>query len=274
MAQNAVESHYGRGRILDSIIAALRGMGKDPEKLAPVDLAPVDEFHIRGREATIELANRAALNPGLRVLDVGCGLGGSARYLAAEYGCRVVGIDLTREYIDVANDLAARVGLGGKVEFRQASALELPFQDAEFDVVWTEHVQMNIADKRAFYGELARVLKRRGKLVFHDIFAGRGGAVHFPVPWAETQDISFLATVEEAGAVLEGLGLRFVDRADRTPQALAWFEATLERIRQSGPPPLGIHLLMGPTARVKLGNMLRNLQEARIAVWQAVAEKE
>jgi ubiquinone/menaquinone biosynthesis C-methylase UbiE len=274
MAQNAVESHYGRGKILDSILAALRGMGKDPQSLAPVDLAPVDEFHIRGREATIELANRAGLKPGLRVLDVGCGLGGSARYLAAEYGCRVVGIDLTREYIDVANDLAARVGLGGRVEFRQASALELPFADGEFDVVWTEHVQMNIVDKRAFYAELARVLKRGGKLVFHDIFAGSGGAVHFPVPWAETQEISFLATVEEVRVVLERLGLRFADRADRTPQALAWFEATMERIRQSGPPPLGIHLLMGPTARLKLGNMLGNLQQGRIAVWQAVAEKE
>jgi MPBQ/MSBQ methyltransferase len=274
MTQHAVESHYGRGRILDSILGALRGMGKDTAKLAPVDLAPVDEFHIRGREATIELANRAALRPGLRMLDVGCGLGGSARYLAAEHRCRVVGVDLTREYIEAANDLAARVGLGGEVEFRQASALELPFGDGEFDVVWTEHVQMNIADKRAFYAELARVLKRGGKLVFHDIFAGSGGAVHFPVPWAETQDISFLVAPQEACAIVEELGLRFAERADRTPQAIAWFEAAVERIRQSGPPPLGIHLLMGPTARQKLGNMLRNLQEGRVAVWQAVAEKQ
>lgn len=268
-----VESHYGRGGILESILGALRGMGKDPAKLTPADLAPVDEFHIRGREATVELAARAALAPGLKALDVGCGLGGSARYLAAEHGCRVVGVDLTREYIEAANELAARVGLAGKVEFRQASALELPFADGEFDVVWTEHVQMNIADKRAFYGELARVLKRGGKLVFHDIFAGSGGAVHFPVPWAETPDISFLAAPQEAFGIVEELGLRFAERADRTPQAIAWFKAALERIRQSGSPPLGIHLLMGPSARVKFGNMLRNLQEARIAVWQAVAQK-
>jgi SAM-dependent methyltransferase len=192
----------------------------------------------------------------------------------AEQGCRVVGVDLTREYIEAANELAARVGLGGKVEFRQASALELPFGDGEFDVVWTEHVQMNIVDKRAFYAELARVLKRGGKLVFHDIFAGTAGATLFPVPWAETQDISFLVAPQEACAIVEELGLRFAERADRTPHAIAWFEATVERIRQSGPPPLGIHLLMGPTARLKLGNMLRNLQEGRIAVWQAVAEKE
>jgi hypothetical protein len=133
---------------------------------------------------------------------------------------------------------------------------------------------MNIEDKSAFYAELARALKHGGKLVFHDIFAGTGGAVHFPVPWAETQDISFLISPQEACAIVEALGLRFAERADRTPQALAWFEATVERVRQSGPPPLGIHLLMGPTARLKLGNMLRNLQERRVAVWQAVAEKQ
>jgi ubiquinone/menaquinone biosynthesis C-methylase UbiE len=268
-----VESHYGRGRILDSILAALRGMGKDPERLSPVDLAPVDEFHIRGREATIELAKRAAPARGLRVLDVGCGLGGSARFLAQEYACRVTGVDLTREYVDAAGDLAVRVGLADKVEFRQASALALPFAAGEFDLVWTEHVQMNIADKGAFYAELARVLKRGGRLVYHDIFAGAGGPVHFPVPWAETPDISFLAAPGEAQAHLEALGLRFLERADRSAQATAWFEATLERLGQSGPPPLGLHLLMGPSAPVKFGNMLRNLKEGRIAVWQAVAEK-
>lgn len=267
-----VESHYGRGGILESILEALRGMGKDPARLSPADLAPVDEFHIRGREATIELAGRAALEPGLKVLDVGCGLGGSARYLAAEHGCRVTGVDLTREYIEAASELAARVGLGAKVEFRQASALELPFADGEFDVVWTEHVQMNIADKRAFYRELARVLKPGGKLLFHDIFAG-SGAPHFPVPWAETPDISFLAAPQEVFGIVEALGLRFTERADRTPQAKAWFEAAHERIRQSGLPPLGTHLLTGPSAKEKVGNMLRNLQEARIAVWQAMAEK-
>jgi len=270
---DAVENHYGRGGILESILGALRGMGKDPAQLQPADLAPVDEFHIRGRESTIELATRAGLRPGLRVLDVGCGLGGSARYLATEYGCSVAGIDLTREYTEVASELTQRVGLADKVKFRQASALELPFADGEFDIVWTEHVQMNIADKRAFYAELARALKPGGKLVFHDIFAGTGGAPHYPVPWAETPGISFLAAPGEARAILEQLGLRFLDWADRTPPAMAWFAATVERIRQSGLPPLGMHLLTGPTATDKIGNMLRNLQEARIAVWQAVAQK-
>jgi cyclopropane fatty-acyl-phospholipid synthase-like methyltransferase len=247
-------------------------MGKDPQKLAPVDLAPVDEFHIRGREATIELANRAGLEAGQRVLDVGCGLGGSARYLAAEYGCRVVGIDLTREYIDVANDLAVRVGLGGKVGFRQASALELPFGDAEFDVVWTEHVQMNIADKHRFYGEIARVLAPGGRLMFHDIFRGHG-ELHYPVPWADMSSISFLATQDEVREILQGVGFRVLDWEDTSARSLAWFGAAVERIKASGPPPLGLHLLMGDTALAKLENMGRNLREGRIVVAQAVAEK-
>jgi ubiquinone/menaquinone biosynthesis C-methylase UbiE len=154
-----VEQHYGRGRILDSIIAALRETGKDLGRLKPEDLGPVDEFHVRGREATVELARRAALKPGSHVLDVGCGLGGSARYLAAEHQCQVTGIDLTQEYVDVANALAGMVGLSDKVACRQASALEMPFDDGTFDVVWTEHVQMNIADKHAFYREIGRVTR-------------------------------------------------------------------------------------------------------------------
>lgn len=272
-AQDSVERHYGRGALLDSILGALRELGKDLGQLVPSDLAPVDEFHIRGREATVELANRASLRPGLRVLDVGSGLGGSARYLAVEHRCRALGIDLTKEYVDVANALAELVGLKGTVEFRQGSALEIPFDDGAFDVVWTEHVQMNIADKRAFYAEMARVLAPGGRLLFHDIFQGAGGPPHYPVPWADDSSISFLAPPDIVCAILEELGLRILDWEDKTRHSLDWFLATVEKIEQSGPPPLGIHLLMGDTARTKLGNVVGNLKEARVVVIQAVAEK-
>jgi SAM-dependent methyltransferase len=268
-----VERHYGRGGIVGSILAALTRMGKDLGKLTPADLAPVDEFHIRGREATVELAARGSLGPGLRVLDVGCGLGGSARYVAAELGCRATGIDLTQEYVDTANQLARLVGLGDAVEFRRASALELPFADASFDVVWTEHAQMNIADKRRFYGEIARVLAPGGRLLFHDIFQGAGGPPHFPVPWADDASISFLATPESVRSVLQDAGLSVVDWEDKTAQSHDWFASVVARIEQAGPPPLGIHLLMGETAKLKLQNMVRSLGENRVAVVQAVAER-
>jgi SAM-dependent methyltransferase/sulfur carrier protein ThiS len=268
-----VARHYGRGRILDAILDALRAMGKDPAQLTPADLAPVDEFHIRGRDATVELAARAGLAPATSVLDVGCGLGGSVRYLAAEHGCHATGVDLTQEYVDAAQALARLVKLDTTVTFRQASALALPFEAASFDVVWTEHAQMNIQDKRAFYAEIARVLRPGGRLVFHDIFQGPAGAPHFPVPWAEDPAISHLATPDDARARLADAGLAVRDWVDRTDTSLAWFAATVERLRATGSPPLGLHLLMGPTAKAKFANMRRSLDERRIVVFQATAEK-
>jgi ubiquinone/menaquinone biosynthesis C-methylase UbiE len=272
-ARNSVENHYGRGEILDSILCALREMGKDINKLAPTDLAPVDEFHIRGREATVELANRAALKPGLRVLDVGSGLGGSVRYLASEHQVRATGIDLTKEYVDVACALADLVGLRDSVAFHQSSALDMPFNDGYFDVVWTEHAQMNIADKWGFYAEIARVLVPGGRLVFHDIFQGNGGPLHFPVPWAEEHSISFLATPEAVLKILESLGFRILDWEDKSQQSLDWFVSVVEKLKLSGPMPLGLHLLMGNNAKAKFENNIRNLQEGRFVVFQAVAEK-
>jgi SAM-dependent methyltransferase len=268
-----VERHYGRGRILDSIVAALLAAGKDPARLKPDDLAPVDEFHVRGREATVELARRAALEPGSHVLDVGCGLGGSARYLAAEYRCRVTGIDLTREYVDAANALVGMVGLSDRVAFRQASALEMPFDDETFDVVWTEHVQMNIADKHAFYREIGRVTRPGGMLLFHDIFAGEDGPPYYPVPWAEEPSISFLAAPDEVRTILEDLGFVLHEWVDKSEPSLQWIVTALEKARVSGPPPIGTHLLMGDTAREKLDNVTRSLRDGRLAVYQARAEK-
>ncbi len=269
-----VEQHYGRGRILDSITAALRETGKDLARLKPEDLAPVDEFHIRGREATVELARRASLKPGSHVLDVGCGLGGSARYLAAEHQCRVTGIDLTQEYVDVAGALAGMVGLSDKVAFRQASALDMPFDDGAFDVVWTEHVQMNIADKYAFYREIGRVTRPEGVLLFHDIFQGKGGPLHYPVPWAEESSISFLAAPDEVRETLETFGFVIHDWVDKSEPSLQWIVTAIEKLNVSGPPPLGTHLLMGDTAKTKLENAIRNLREGRFVVYQARAEKQ
>ncbi|MBM3217705.1 MAG: methyltransferase domain-containing protein [Candidatus Rokubacteria bacterium] len=273
-AATTVERHYGRGPgLVDAIRRALAGMGKDPARLAPADLAPIDEFHLRGREATIELAQRAKLAPGLRALDVGCGLGGSVRYLAAEHGCRATGLDLTPEYVDAALELARMVKLDGAVSFRQGSALALPFDAASFDIVWTEHAQMNIADKRTFYAEIARVLRPGGRLVFHDIFQGPAGPPHFPVPWADEPSISHLQTPDEARARLADVGLTVHDWVDETVPSLAWFAATVERLRATGSPPLGLHLLMGSNAKDKFANMRRSLEERRIVVVQATAEK-
>lgn len=271
--QQAVTANYEVGDLGERILAALRAAGKDVEHLTPGDLAPLDAFHIRGRDATRELAALAHLAASQEVLDVGSGVGGSARFLAAEYGCRVTGIDLTEEYCRVATMLSQRCGLAALTSFRAASALALPFADARFDLAWTEHVQMNIADKARFYGEIRRVLKVGGKLLFHDVFQGSGGNPHFPVPWAGDASISHLDAPDDIGRLLASLGLRREHWEDVSAKSLAWFRALLERFATRGRPPLGLHLLMGADAPQKLDNLVRNLDEARIVVVQAVYEK-
>ena len=170
------------------------------------DLGPIDEFHIRGREATTELAALGALAPGTSALDVGCGVGGPSRVLAMRYGCRVTGIDLVEEYCRVAQMLARRVCRHQSVCYCQASALGLPFGDATFDVVWTQHASMNIEDKPRLYGEMFRVVKPGGRLLLYDIVSGPGGPIHFPVPWAGEPAISFLISAEQVGDGLRGAG--------------------------------------------------------------------
>jgi ubiquinone/menaquinone biosynthesis C-methylase UbiE len=267
--QQLINTHYGVSGILDSIQDALTAMGKDMDRLIPSDLALVDAFHLRGRESTLELADRTGIQPGLSVLDVGCGLGGSVRYLASEHECNVTGIDLTEEYVNVATALSKLVGLENKAQFHHASALELPFEDEIFDLIWTEHVQMNIEDKRLFYGEIFRVLKPGGRLLFHDIFLGEGGEPHYPVPWASEPSFSFLWPLNKVRNTLEAIGFSIADWEDKTRPS----EEFLKKMKEAGPQPLGIHLLMGDTAPTKIQNVLRNLHENRICVIQAVVEK-
>ncbi|MFM9873905.1 MAG: SAM-dependent methyltransferase [Fimbriimonadaceae bacterium] len=274
MNEKLVSEHYESGKLLDLILRGLKESGKDIENLEVGDLSPVDEFHIRGRESTVELAEKADLSSGMRVLDVGCGIGGSARYLASEYGVRVSGVDLTREFIEVGQKLNQMVGMSDVVDLQVASALELPFEDGSFEVVWTEHVQMNIEDKPGFYGEMARVLKPGGKLMFHDVFAGEGGAVHFPVPWADGEAISFLIGVAEVKELIVGLGFEDETWDDISPVSAVWFEETLKRMDAVGPRPLGLHLLIGDRSMVKFRNILRNLQEGRISTVQGVLRKK
>jgi ubiquinone/menaquinone biosynthesis C-methylase UbiE len=202
------------------------------------------------------------------VLDAGCGIGGTSRYLAANFGCRVTGVDLTGQYIEVARMLSQRTRLDDRVQFRHASVLDLPFADACFDVVWTEHAQMNIADKRRFYRELHRVLKPGGKLAFHDIFEGPEGALQFPVPWAPNASISHLVRIEELRAALGMAGFSQLNWEDKTAVSTAFFRGALQRDSRAP----GLHLVMDDAA-TKLGNMLRNLEQGRICVVQAVMRK-
>jgi len=273
IAERAVQEYYRVDDLGTAILAALERAGRDLAALDPAELAPVDEFHVRGRVATAELVRLAEPQEGDRVLDVGCGLGGSARYLAAERGCRVVGLDLTWEYCRAAALLSARLDLEERTTFVQGNALRLPFADACFDLVWTEHVQMNIADKGRFYAEIVRVLRPAGRLAFYDLFQGPGGEPYYPLPWAEDATISALETPATLAGVLREHGLRVRRWIDGTAEAVQWFRQALQRGPAQGRPALSLHLLLGPKARQKSENLLRNLEEGRIVLLEAVLER-
>ena len=171
----------------------------------------------------------------------------------------------------MANALVELTGLEEEVEFRQASAIDLPFENNTFDTVWTEHVQINIADKRTFYGEIARVIKPGGQLLFHDIFKGKNEPIHYPVPWADNESINFLAAPEEIREILAELGFSIQTWEDKSRASLEWFVQVVEKLKEKGPPPLGFHLLTGDNAKEKFKNQIRNLKENRFVVVQAVA---
>jgi ubiquinone/menaquinone biosynthesis C-methylase UbiE len=269
----SVDRHYGHGDLLEKIVAGLASAGKGIDTLTIADLAPLDGFHIRGRAATLEMAHLANLKTTDRILDVGCGLGGSVRCLTHQFGCKVAGLDITDEYITVARVLTQWVGLDDRVEFRQGSALEIPYRDAEFDALWIEHVQMNIADKRRFYSELARVLKPGGKLLFHELFSGSGEAPIYPVPWAEDESISILATEDQARESMEKVGLTVENWSGKVRESVEFFERAVAWIKNNGQPPFGIHLLMGSNFSDKMLNLLCNLKEDRLSVVLGMARK-
>jgi ubiquinone/menaquinone biosynthesis C-methylase UbiE len=268
-----IQQHYTRRDLGKLILDALDKAGKDINRLTPEDLAPVDEFHIRGRAATLELAQAAGLDSTKHVLDVGSGVGGSSRCIAREFRCRVTGIDLTDEYCRVAAMLSERIGLAELVSYRHGDALNLPFPDRSFDVVWTEHAAMNIEDKPRLYREMFRVLKPGGTLAIYDILAGPSGPVLFPVPWARSPETSFLLTPKELHKLLERAGFKIGSWADTTSAARAWFASLEERIRMEGLPPLGFHVLLGPDFQTMAQNQRRNLEEGRIVLAQIVAKK-
>jgi len=270
-----VASHYTRPALVTSILSALREEGKDPDNLKPHDVMGLGELHVRGHEATRELAMQLSLDHEKIVLDIGCGVGSPSRFMALQYGCRVVGVDITDAFVEAAGILAERVRLADHVAYRKADALDLPFADASFDVVVSQHVQMNIEDKSRFCAEMFRVLKPGGRLGIYDVVAGAGGEPFYPVPWAADASISFLVTPQTLRAELEGAGFRVASWQDTTAAGLIWFEEQRRREAEPGHDVslLGPELFLGSNWYEILANLYRSLAGDCIAVVEAVCGK-
>jgi ubiquinone/menaquinone biosynthesis C-methylase UbiE len=250
--------------LFTTIVQALHKAGITEQGITLKHLAAIDEFHVRGHEISREQASAAGLQPGLRVLDVGCGLGGACRLLAAEFGCQVTGIDITETYIRTAIQLTAFMGMQQSTRFVHGSALALPFGNDSFDIVWTQHVQMNIADKELFYAEIHRVLTTNGRFIYYDILSDNHLPVQLPVPWAADASLNHLITSQELHALLQKTGFISMQVTDETEKGIAFLNNLLRRIAQKGWPAVGTHMLMGDNALEKLTNLYNNLVEGRI----------
>ena len=269
-----VVRHYESGDLMDRIVAALKRAGVDPTRPTPAELAPVDEFHIGGAPATEALAAKLPFKPGDRLLDVGSGLGGPARFFAQRFGARVTGIDLTPEYVEVARRLSGLTGQGDATTFDAGSALAMPYDDASFDGAITVHVAMNIADRDRLYAEIGRVLKPGASFGVYDVMKGNAAPLDFPVPWAMTAETSHVLTPAETRASLERAGFKIVAIEDRTHQALEFFEKGLAAAKAAGgPPALGLQLLTGATHVQKFTNMRSALGDGRLTPTMIVARK-
>ncbi len=268
-----VATHYSHGSLQAAILAGLKAIGHERDHIEPEDLAAIDEFHIGGKAATEHVASQLDLKPGMSLLDVGSGIGGAARFFARHYDCQVIGIDLTPEYVSVATWLTKLLGLDHKAEFRVGSALNLPFPEGSFDRGTLLHVGMNIPNKERLCREVHRVLKPGGMFAIYDVMRTGEEEIEFPVPWAATPLTSFLQTPEHYRRALEGAGFEIASERNRRDVGLEFFRTMRARVAGSGPPPLGIHILMGHDAPVKAGNMLKNLEAGCISPVEIIASR-
>jgi ubiquinone/menaquinone biosynthesis C-methylase UbiE len=263
--EQIVAQHYTHGSLEAALLDGLRRSGKNADRIDPDDLAPGDEFHIGGRQATVEFADQLGLRPGLELLDIGSGIGGPARYFAHHRQCRVTGIDLTDEYVRVASALSERAGLAGNLKFVQGSALVLPFPPASFDGAYMLHVGMNIGDKATLFAQVKRALKPGGVFGVYDVMRTAPGDLAFPVPWARTAESSFVAATDDYRRLLREAGFAVQKERERRAFAIEFFTRVQARVAESGLPPLGLHVVMGADFRDMVGNLMANLENGLVA---------
>ena len=272
---NQVTDHYTSDNLGTRISEALKKAGKDPGHLQLKDLSVIDQLHTGGHMATLALGEQIGLTKDLRVLDAGCGIGGSSRLLAEAFQCHVTGIDLVPAFIDAARMLSLSTGMDGAVTFLQGDVLNTGLEDQSFDVVLNQHILMNIGDKNAAFAEFFRVLKPGGLMVVHEIVRGAKDNVHLPVPWADKPSISLLETWETLQGVIQTNGFICEHAKDQTDQAKEWWHRVKAAMERAGGTPrlLGPHIIFGDNVKFFTTNMIANLEEDRIRMVEAVYKK-
>ena len=263
--ESGVSKHYSSYDVLARIRAGIVDMGLDPDRISPEVLKPVDEFHIGGAEATQALLEKLHIWPDTQVLDIGSGIGGPARMIAARYRCRVTGVDLTPHFVETARALSAMCGMEDQVRFEVGSAVALPFPEASFDFALLLHVGMNVPDKPALFREAHRVLRDAGTFAVYEVMRTGDGDLTFPVPWAESGDLSALETPEAYRAAAEAAGFALDAEENRREVALDFFSRLQKQATSGAPPPLGLHNLMGQTVKEKVANMIAAVRAGTIA---------
>ncbi len=270
----AVSEHYLHGDLLKAIQTAIPRLGKTLDSITIEDLAPVDEFHIGGRQATEHFVGQLNISEQDHILDVGCGLGGASRYVANRYNNHVTGIDLTEEYIETGNTLCAWVKLDQHISLHQGSALSMPFQDETFDGAYMMHVGMNIDDKARLFNEIYRVLRPGACFGVYDVMRDKHGELTYPVPWATEKSTSNLAAPDQYKHALENAGFVVSKENNRRDFAVDFFKRLAEKVAADGGlPALGLHTLMQQSTAVKIKNMIENITAEYIAPVEIIAHK-